>query len=242
MTENYNDFGVWKRLPPALSSEKCAELIEKYKKTKDIKIRDQIVYGTLRFVAKFIFNFGRNVLALENQSFSDLLQECTFVTMNAIEKFDESFGCTFSTYLSGGLKNKFGSLCRKAEAQCRSAEIVSLDALIEDGKANENARTKHDTLAAKNCGEEDVITTLDLRFIKKKILPSLPTRQKAVFACYYFNDMTQAEIAKCLNCARRTVIKDLQAAKEKVCFIYKEGEKKWEMTKPEKSETHFREK
>ena len=82
------------------------ELFEKYRETGDIRFRDEIVSRNLYVAAVIAKKFvGRGV------DYDDLYQVASLALVKGIERFDESKGVQFSTYITptitGEIKNYF---------------------------------------------------------------------------------------------------------------------------------------
>lgn len=84
---------------PLLSIKEEQELFEKYKNTKDPKIRERLMVSNLRLVV----NIAKKYLPYIKKtivSFLDLIQDGNEGLSKAIDKFDVSLGYKFSTYAS----------------------------------------------------------------------------------------------------------------------------------------------
>ncbi len=73
--------------------EKEIEIFRKYKKTKDLELRNEIMNANLRLVINIAKRYAYNGL-----SFLDIIQEGNLGLMYAIDKFDVDKGYKFSTY------------------------------------------------------------------------------------------------------------------------------------------------
>lgn len=78
---------------PMMTEERFLECYEKYHETKDPYYRNQMVEANMRLVASIAKRYKNT-----NMPFNDRVQEGMLGLITAAERFDLSFGCTFSTY------------------------------------------------------------------------------------------------------------------------------------------------
>lgn len=78
------------------------ELIEKYKETFDIKIRNLIVEKNLNLVRMIAYNYSQK----SSISYDDLFQEGIIALINSIEKYDINSKCKFSTFSYSAIVNQ----------------------------------------------------------------------------------------------------------------------------------------
>ncbi len=100
------------------------ELFAKYRETRDVKLRNEIVeryYYVAEILAKKFV--GRGV------EYDDLLQIASLALMKGVERFDESKGVRFTTYITptiaGEIKNYFRDSSRLVHLPRRVAEVKS---------------------------------------------------------------------------------------------------------------------
>ncbi len=95
-------------LPTALTAVENVELLKKYKETGDIKIRNQLVCGNLRFAVSFSYKYFRNLIfKLYANNVDDLVQDLSLCLMRAVEKFDFSRANSFCTFVKPVIKSTF---------------------------------------------------------------------------------------------------------------------------------------
>ena len=86
---------------PLLTENELYELINKYRETKDLKIRDKIFKHNLRLV----FPLARKYQASSGMDFEDLVQEGSLGILKAIEDYDPNKS-KFSTYATWWIRQK----------------------------------------------------------------------------------------------------------------------------------------
>ena len=97
-------------LPPALSAEENTRLLEVYKKTGDLDIKEKIILGNLRLVSFAIKRMPCDFGSIEEDAYSLGIIELS----RAIEAFDLTKSNNFSTYAVAVIrKNIFTSLKRQ---------------------------------------------------------------------------------------------------------------------------------
>lgn len=213
-------------LPPALTSKETLELIKEYKKTGDIKIRDKIVYGTMRLVADHVNKHCTNLVNCLTQAYpsvEDLIQEGACVIINSIESFDLNFETEFSTYLTACLKKEMGRVYNNARAKKRDRRKNATYSLNSSKNSEERSCTLEDSLADKTNYEKNIVDKLDLNYIKNTILSLFPEKDRQIFVKYYFENLTQQEIANQMKYSRAYVAKKLLKVTSKVINLYENG-------------------
>jgi RNA polymerase sigma factor (sigma-70 family) len=81
------------KLPPAMRAPEVLAALAEYKRTGDIRVRNRVVAGCMRYVAKRAMHFGRN-----GRNLDDLNQAGHLGTIRACELFDPVRGIAFITY------------------------------------------------------------------------------------------------------------------------------------------------
>ena len=122
---------------PLLSAEEEYELFTEYRQTRNIKIQKKICECNLRLVVSIAKRYTGKGLEL-----LDLVQEGNLGLMKAVEKFDPSRKCKFSTYATWWIRQ---SIKRGLSNSSRNIRIpVHLEEVIlKIKKARINYREKH---------------------------------------------------------------------------------------------------
>ena len=84
-----------------LEEEEKIKLVNEYKKTHNIDIRNKLINHNLRlsvFIAKRFVNVCQSMTLL------DLIQECNITLIDSIDKFDPQKNTKFSTYVVKAMK------------------------------------------------------------------------------------------------------------------------------------------
>lgn len=104
--ENYDYYQTYKNqpLPKALSGEECQQKSIAYQKSKDPKIREQLILGNLRLVPyvcwKYSIAYDKDIQEIESYGYEALIE-----AINDIDSYDSVKG-TFTTYLIKNIQYK----------------------------------------------------------------------------------------------------------------------------------------
>lgn len=104
--ENYDYYQTYKNqpLPKALSGEECQQKAITYQKSKDPKIREQLILGNLRLVPyvcwKYSLAYDKDIQEIESYGYEALIE-----AINNIDSYDPDKG-TFTTYLIKNIQYK----------------------------------------------------------------------------------------------------------------------------------------
>ena len=119
------------KLPPAITAEENTKLLEEYKKTGDLELKDKILLGNLRLVSYTINKMACDFGSLEEDVYSMGVVELS----RAIDAFDPSKSINFSTYAVTVIKkNVFSALKRqqsKGPAPLSLEEPLMIDENID---------------------------------------------------------------------------------------------------------------
>ena len=215
-----NSLNLWYNLPPALSKEESARLLEEYRKYGDMEAREKFIIGNLRLVAKFIHIYGKNYVGRIDQinpSFEDLLQIGTEIFIKCVDDPNLKNQFSFATILSYRIRSEMGHLKSYVIAGKRKAEVKSLD----EQSSEEDDRTRHDLVSDDMFNVEKIHDQLDLKYIIEEILPQLTKRERGLFEDYFLNGKTleKLDLLQTREANRLTVEK----IREKVLKLYEEG-------------------
>ncbi len=210
-------------LPKALDAEKNRELLERYKETGDIEIRNQIACGNLRFAVKYAYKYFQNVVhkCYKGQS-DDLINDLTISLFKAIEKFDLSKECSFSTFAGKVIRNDLLIKFRGTKALKNKAEIVSFSSsayTFKDG----SELSYEQILTDDKFTEENFATVADLKYILEKIVPTLSERERILFNELFIEGKTRSQCAKSVGLAEGSMSKAIIELRKKIVDAYQNG-------------------
>ena len=100
-----------------LTEEEEKELFEQYQKTKSQEIKEKILNHNLKLVVSVAKVYAAMIA---DMSLMDLIMEGNIGMMTAVDKFDLSFGCKFSTYATQWIRQ---SITRAICNQCNTIRI-----------------------------------------------------------------------------------------------------------------------
>lgn len=104
MKKNYNDYAV-------------DELVTQYKQERNESVFVEIMEKTKGLIYVFARSYTRSIIGAELE---DLVSEGDLVLWDAIQTFDDTRECSFTTYLCGCLKRNYNTLFSMANCQKRN--------------------------------------------------------------------------------------------------------------------------
>lgn len=214
---------VFGHFPPALTADQNLELLERYKETGDLEIRNQIVCGNLKFAVSCSYKYFKNLIDkyYKNQH-DELVQDLSLWLMDAIERFDTSKGFSFSTYAGVIIRSEFLHKDKHVARTLKNkADIVSFSSPAKVFK-NGDILTYEQVLADK-FSEEQLAASVDLHHILKNIVPLLTEREKIIFKNVFIERKTVAQTAKNLGCARTYLYHLIKNMQNKILDAYQRG-------------------
>lgn len=138
------------------------ELFRRYRETGDVAIRNQIVEKYLYIASVLAKKFvGRGV------EYDDLYQVASLALIKGVERFDETKGLKFSTFITptitGEIKNYFRDRSRLVHLPRRVAELrVSVKRAAEEMFSETGKRPTAKELAQRlNVSEEEVVRAME---------------------------------------------------------------------------------
>ncbi len=210
-------------LPRALSAEENLELLKKYRETNDIKFRNQLVCGNLRFAALYSSKHFQNLVSkLYSGRVDDLIQDLSLCLLYAAEKFDFSKGASFYTFVGAVIRGKFFATNKKSKSLKNRAEIVSFSSTASVSKEG-YILTYEQTLEDKRFTEENFATNVDADHILKNIVPRLSEGERMIFNEFFIEEKSKAKIAKELNMSRMSALHTIGKIRNKVLDAYENG-------------------
>lgn len=209
--------------PKALTNEENLQLLKKYKETGDIKIRNELVCGNLRFAVSFSYKYFQNLIYkfYFNQN-DDLVQDLSLFIMGAVEKFDLSKGESFCAFLRPEIRHKFLNKFNCAKNLKNNAVLVSFYSPAHYNKDGDEL-TYEDVLMDERFTEENLATDVDVNHILKNIIPRLAKRERFIFNKCFVEGKTQIEVAKTLNLSREYVSRLVGRIKTMILDAYENG-------------------
>ncbi len=139
-----------------------AELFKKYRETGDIAVRNQIVEKYLYIAAVLAKKFsGRGV------EYDDLYQVASLALLKGVDRFDETKGLQFSTFITptiaGEIKNYFRDRSRLVHLPRRVAELrVGMKRVSEEFFSEMGRKPTAKELAARlNVSEEEILKSAE---------------------------------------------------------------------------------
>lgn len=210
---------LWKQnLPPKLSNDEILQLIAKYRQTHDKKVRDAVVYGNLRRVKSLYDQYIWN----KKDKGEDFLQQAALVIVNVVEKFDVENNKNFVGYLKRSVINEFINLDKKAKAEKRTAEIVSLSSPVYVSNGGDELSAAK-VLCENRFDDEYVLSKVELKFVLEKFLPVFDEKKRRIFAKKFIKGQPVTQISQEENLTERAVYRILNAMQNMLKDIYSNG-------------------
>ena len=123
MKKNYNDYAV-------------DELVAQYKQDKNERVFAEIMEKTKGLIYVFARSYSRSIIGAEME---DLISEGNLILWDAVQTFDDTRDCRFTTYLCGCLKRNYNTLfsmcnCKKRNPGCfvQSYEQINSNSEYEE--------------------------------------------------------------------------------------------------------------
>ena len=145
-----------------LAGKDTAQLIQLYKETGDLTLRNLIVERNLRLAEGIASRFtGRGVDS------EDLVQVASVALIGAIERFDPSRGFKFSTFAAptiiGEIKNYFRDKTRMMHISRRDSEQLMAFSEVKESLEKRGMLTVSDIAKAMQVGEERVLELMEMQ-------------------------------------------------------------------------------
>lgn len=139
-------------------------------------------------------------------SLEDYISELEYSVLTGLNNYNTAKGA-FSTWCYAVFGNAVIKEIVSQMRQCRDAEVISLNVLI-----NDDDDTLEDTISDNVYTRENIEEQINNRLIFKKIYPYLSEN----FKDYYFNDKTLEEIAIKTHTSKQNVNQKLDREREKL--------------------------
>ena len=183
------------------SKERLNELLEKYRLTGDMNVRNEIVLMYMDLV-KMIAVSMRNIYTGYAES-DDIINEGVIALMAAIDGFDPEKNVKFETYAGIRIKGAVIDYLRKLDRVPRTLRKLSKQ--LDDNFARLNSE-----LCRTPTDEE--LETADAKMYereKKQVIAdavaTLPEKEKQVVTMYYYERLKYSEIAKVMSITQSRV-------------------------------------
>lgn len=145
-----------------IAGKDTAQLIQLYKETGDLELRNIIVERNLRLAEGIASRFaGRGV------EYEDLLQVASMALIGAIERFEPARGFKFSTFAAptiiGEIKNYFRDKTRMMHISRRDSEQLMAFAEVKDSLEKRGILTVSDLAQVMQLSEERVLELMEMQ-------------------------------------------------------------------------------
>ncbi len=202
-----------------LNKEERLALLREYRKYGEPAVREKLIYGSIGLVLAFVSHnyeeFGRKLDRI-NPDFEDIFQTGLEVLCGAVDSFDpDAYNFEFSTYLYHRIDWK---LRRDVFHHKSIIPFVSTDDKIDD-----DGRFLGEILPDSNFDIEQLIQSMDMSYLKEKVIPFLSSQEKRIFEYYFFDELPYSEIGKIFGFSQERVRQQLDSAIKKVTKIFQEG-------------------
>jgi RNA polymerase sigma factor (sigma-70 family) len=203
----------------ALLQEESAVLWREYRRSGDVAIRNTLV---LRHMG-LVYQIANRYAALARDVHEDLIQEGCLGLIRAIERFRPEYGVQFSTYaypvISGTIKNHLRERRRLlGQSRPRPAEGQEA-ALWRPGSAfreGEELVSPEALEALPEQVEEDFSDQVVERMLAHSLLGRLPALERQIVKHFFYDDLTQREVARVVARSTSRISRLLRRALERI--------------------------
>ena len=148
MKKNYNDYAV-------------DELVTQYKQDKNESVFTEIMEKTKGLICVFAKSYSRSIIGAEME---DLISEGNLILWDAVQTFDDTRDCRFTTYLCGCLKRNYNTLfsmcnCKKRNPGCF---VQSYEQLNSNSKHEEDGNSLGNSEFSVECEDYSMIEVRSL--------------------------------------------------------------------------------
>ena len=148
MKKNYNDYAV-------------DELVAQYKQDKNERVFAEIMEKTKGLIYVFARSYSRSIIGAEME---DLISEGNLILWDAVQTFDDTRDCRFTTYLCGCLKRNYNTLfsmcnCKKRNPGCF---VQSYEQLNSNSKHEEDGNSLGNSECSVECEDYSMIEVRSL--------------------------------------------------------------------------------
>jgi RNA polymerase sigma factor (sigma-70 family) len=190
-------------------------LWDEYHRTRDVGIRNSLVLRNLGLV----YRLANQHAPLAGDFLEDMIQEGSLGLIRAVERFDPGYGVQFSTYaypvISGAIKNYLRSRRRLLGRRHVGGEGASLELGGPIPTAEELLAPEQMELLVQ-AAEEDFADGVVERLLTGDLLGRLPAMEQRIVAHFFYDDLTQREIARLMARSNSRVCRLLRRALERL--------------------------
>jgi len=200
----------------AILEDESVALWREYRATRDVGLRNSLV---LRHMG-LVYQIANRYAPLARDSADDLVQEGCLGLIRAIERFQPDYGVQFSTYaypvISGTIKNYLRERRRLlGRARWSGTDRGGLE-LSADGEELVPPESLED-LAGQV--EEDFADQLVDRLVAGNLLRRLPRLERQIIKHFFYEDLTQREVARLVARSTSRISRLLRRALERVRLL-----------------------
>jgi RNA polymerase sigma-B factor len=201
----------------ALLEEESVVLWREYRRTGDLSLRNTLVMRHMGLV----YQIANKYAAVARDSHDDLVQEGCLGLIRAIERFRPDYGVQFSTYaypvISGTIKNYLRDR-RRLRGMSRwerseEGEFGASDHYIPEG---EELLAPEMLEALVGPADEDFTEQVVDRMLAKNLLGRLPILERRIVQHFFYDDLTQREVARIVARSTSRISRILRQALEKI--------------------------
>jgi len=201
----------------ALVEEESVALWREYRRAGDVTIRNSLVMRHMGLV----YQIANKYAALARDAHDDLVQEGCLGLIRAIERFQPDYGVQFSTYaypvISGTIKNYLRDRRRllgmSRWERSDDSEWGTVDFFIGEG---EELLAPESLEALVGPVEENFADQVVERMLAKTLLGRLPLLERRIVQHFFYDDLTQREVARMVARSTSRISRILRQALEKI--------------------------
>lgn len=164
-----------------LSKEETRKLFIEYNKTKDIKIKEEIIRANLGLIPMTITHYFSSA---PEHTFDELVSEGLSALSRAVDLYNVEEGIAFSSY---AVKSIWGTIIRYLKRIGKYEEVASLDELVQSELGDEGTPLV-DLISGETEFEEKLVDKINRQEKMKTIylfLETLPNRDKSIVMRYW---------------------------------------------------------
>ncbi|MGD0113053.1 MAG: sigma-70 family RNA polymerase sigma factor [Armatimonadota bacterium] len=200
-----------------LLEDESIVLWREYRRTGDLSIRNSLVMRHMGLV----YQIANKYAAVARDAHDDLIQEGCLGLIRAIERFLPDYGVQFSTYaypvISGTIKNYLRDRRRLLGMprweRNEESEFGTPDTYVAEGEellAPESLEALADPVG------EDFTEQIVDRMLAKNLLGRLPVLEQRIVQHFFYDDLTQREVARIVARSTSRISRILRQALEKI--------------------------
>jgi RNA polymerase sigma factor (sigma-70 family) len=202
-------------------------LWQEYHRTRDVGMRNSLVLQNLGLV----YRLANQHAPLAGDSLEDLIQEGCLGLIRAVERFEPGYGVRFSTYaypvILGAIRNYLRSrrrLLGRREVRGEQAEGAGQGAGMPISGAEELVSPEEFEFLP-NAAEEDFADQVVTRVLTGDLLGRLPAIERRIVTHFFYDDLSQREIARLIARSNSRVSRLLRRALERLRIVLVEVER-----------------